>query len=229
MSFIFSYPHFRQFQLSEDNTRIIWYSGSSHKKAKDTQVDLYHVDELRLGQTTANFARHPAMDLDKSSFSLIYDHGRSTLDLIAKDPNEFKVWTKGLEALLKIAEGGVGQLETLKVLPLDMGIQPQRRSSVQIVDVRTGQSAAQVTGVDPDGGRPRAIASGNKAMFTQVAKSFQNLKYKLNKRRDELREHQYYMAPQYESMQTIVKRVQESVNKIQESVTDTRRRTGYGI
>jgi alkanesulfonate monooxygenase SsuD/methylene tetrahydromethanopterin reductase-like flavin-dependent oxidoreductase (luciferase family) len=57
-------------------------------------------------------------------------------------------------------------------------------------------------------------------MFKEVAKNFQNLKYKLNKRRDELREHQYYQSAQYGGMQVIVKRVQDSVNKIQEWFQD---------
>lgn len=35
------YPHFRQFQLSSDNTRIVWYS--ANKDTSSSQVDLYRV------------------------------------------------------------------------------------------------------------------------------------------------------------------------------------------
>jgi hypothetical protein len=87
------YPHFRQFQLSSDNMRLVWYS--KQKKMKTTQVHLSDVDDIRTGQTTPNFERHRAPELARSSFSLIYRNRRETLDLIAKDPNEFKLWIQG--------------------------------------------------------------------------------------------------------------------------------------
>lgn len=212
----------------------------------DTPVDIADIDEIRFGQTTANFAKHPAPDLAKSSFSVIYAQGKSTLDLIAKDPNEFKIWTRGIIELVKISKNGrIGDLERLKALPLDLGILPNRRSSQEIVDARTGShaedliddektAAAPVKGStlrrqnssgaapwnDEDeytqGGRDRATSTGNKQMYKEVAKNFQTLKHKLAKRKEELRAQHYYMSQQYPSMQAIVKKVQESVNKVTE-------------
>jgi len=91
------------------------------------QVDVDDMVAITLGQTTANFTRHAAPELARystasaqlrlclviqfdhtcvirSSFSIIYDGNRKTLDLIAKDPNEFAIWTKGLQLLIEFAQ-----------------------------------------------------------------------------------------------------------------------------
>jgi len=177
---------------------------------------------VRVGQTTANFARHPAPDLARSSFSILYDMGRSTLDVIAKDPNDYTVWVRGLRELMRISsEGRPGDVENLKTLPLQLGILTQRRSSVDIRDMNTGATAAALgakqqegeEGQPGGGARARAMSTGNKGMYKEVAVSLNKLKAKLQKRREELRASQYYLSPQYDKMQVIVKRVQESVNK----------------
>jgi hypothetical protein len=95
------YPHFRQFQLSSDNTRLQWFSQS--KSLKNTTISICDMDEIRIGQTTPTFAKHRAPELSKSSFSVLYNHGK-TLDVIAKDPNEFKLWTEGLRQLIEISK-----------------------------------------------------------------------------------------------------------------------------
>jgi hypothetical protein len=188
------FPHFRQFQLSADNSRIEWFSGN--KKTSETQIPLAVIDEIRLGQNTANFSRHPAPDLAKSSFSVLYNMGRSTLDVIAKDPNDFLIWTRGLRELVRISsEGRPGELEELKTLPLNLGIQTARRSSVDIRDVNTGASAASQAPVEADEPpRARAMQTGNKGMMKEVQQALSTLKHKLSKRRDEMREHHLYMS-----------------------------------
>jgi len=212
------FPHFRQFQLSADNTRIEWFSGN--KKPSETQIPLAVIDDIRIGQTTPNFIRHPAPDLEKSSFSVLYNMGKNTLDVIAKDPNDFLVWTRGLRELLRISNDRPGALEDLKSLPLSLGIHTARRSSVDIRDVNTGTTAAALAAEGQEAPRPRALATGNKGMMRDVHANLAKLKHKLAKRKDELREHHFYMSPQYPSMQAIIKRVQESVNKCDEFFQD---------
>lgn len=84
--------------ISHDNQRMMWFSRT--KRLKNTTIFLSDIIELRPGQNTKTFARHPAPELAKSSFSIIYKNGKRTLDLIAKDPNEYRIWTTGLRAML---------------------------------------------------------------------------------------------------------------------------------
>lgn len=64
------YPHFRNFQISDDNMRLVWFSKA--KKLRDTQIEFADIQEIRMGQTTPVFKRHPAPELARSSFSVIY-------------------------------------------------------------------------------------------------------------------------------------------------------------
>ena len=89
------YPHFRQFQLSGDNMRLLWFSKS--KKLKDTLLELGDVTDVVMGQTTPVFDRHRTPYLASSSFSLLYNYRHDSINLISKDPNEFKIWTRGLQ------------------------------------------------------------------------------------------------------------------------------------
>lgn len=79
--------------------RIIWYS--KIKRLKDSQLDLREITDIRMGQTTSNFARHPTPKLARVSFSLMYRGGSAqnpkSLDLVAKDPNEFSIWIAGIQ------------------------------------------------------------------------------------------------------------------------------------
>jgi len=68
--------------------------------------------------------------------------------------------------------------------------------------------------------KPRALSTGNKQMYKEVAKNFDNLKRKFGKRKDELRQQQFYTNAAYSSMQTIVKRIADSVVKIQDWFQD---------
>ena len=126
------YPHFRFFQLSDDNQRLVWFSKS--KKMKATQIELSNVTNIVMGQTTANFKRHRAPELVKSSFSIIYDNGKKTLDLISKDPNEYKIWVDGLKSLVeKCRHQDFLSLADLKEHKLHIPIRRGRRSSFSIL------------------------------------------------------------------------------------------------
>merc|ERR1712232_750709 len=94
----YGFPHLRQFQLSDDRKRLVWYSGA--KRKEDSVVHLDEVAEIRLGQTTPVFLHYRLPMLEHLSFSLCYGNkGSKTLDLTCKDEFEFDMWVTGLKAL----------------------------------------------------------------------------------------------------------------------------------
>ncbi|CAN8239114.1 unnamed protein product [Cochlearia groenlandica] len=86
-------PKFCPFQLSSDESTLVWYSGKEEKQIKLSQV-------LRIvpGQRTATFKRYPRPEKEYQSFSLICPD--RSLDLICKDKDEAEVWVVGLKALI---------------------------------------------------------------------------------------------------------------------------------
>eukprot|EP00466_Bigelowiella_natans_P015963 jgi/Bigna1/127576/aug1.4_g2284 len=114
------FPHFRHVQLSQNHRKIQWFSKA--KKLSDSEIDFSQIIEVRKGQTTAKFKRHPAPSLERSSLSIMYltkKGKKDSLDIIAKDPRSYQIWILGLSRLRKIcAENGVDYLETnLENLP----------------------------------------------------------------------------------------------------------------
>jgi hypothetical protein len=94
----YGFPHLRQFQLSDDRKRLIWYSGA--KRKEDSVIQLEEVLEIRLGQTTPVFLHYRLPMLEHLSFSLVYGpKGSKTLDLTCKDEFEFDHWVTGLKAV----------------------------------------------------------------------------------------------------------------------------------
>lgn len=94
----YGFPHLRQFQLSDDRKRLVWYSGA--KRKEDSVVNLDEVVEIRLGQTTQVFLHYRLPMLEHLSFSLVYGpKGSKTLDLTCKDEFEFDHWVTGLKAI----------------------------------------------------------------------------------------------------------------------------------
>ncbi|CAI9753869.1 unnamed protein product [Fraxinus pennsylvanica] len=86
-------PKFCPFQLSKDETAIIWYSGR-----KEKQLRLSQVSRIIPGQRTATFQRYPQPEKEYQSFSLIY--GKGSLDVqICKDKDEAEIWFVALKAL----------------------------------------------------------------------------------------------------------------------------------
>ncbi|CAJ1345128.1 unnamed protein product [Effrenium voratum] len=94
----YGFPHLRQFQLSDDKRRLIWYSGV--KRKEDSLVNLDEVVEIKLGQQTPVFLHYRLPMLEHLSFSIIYGpKGAKTLDLTCKDEFEFDHWVTGLKAI----------------------------------------------------------------------------------------------------------------------------------
>src|ERR1700694_5323944 len=94
----------------------------------DTQVDIQDIDEVRLGQTTSVFQKHKAPELSKSSFSVMYHHHGKSLDVIAKDPNEFRIWVSGIRELIRLTKNGTN-IRDLKTLVLDLPLKGKARNN----------------------------------------------------------------------------------------------------
>ncbi|CAL1352293.1 unnamed protein product [Linum trigynum] len=88
-------PKFRAFRLSPDETALIWLSHGQEKNLK-----LASVSRILPGQRTAVFRRYLRPEKDCLSFSLIYNNGDRSLDLICKDKVEAEVWLAGLKAIV---------------------------------------------------------------------------------------------------------------------------------
>ncbi|KAK1436412.1 hypothetical protein QVD17_02192 [Tagetes erecta] len=94
-------PKFCPFRLSHDESSLIWISGSGERSLK-----LASVSRIIPGQRTAVFRRFLRPEKDYLSFSLIYNDGKRSLDLICKDKVEAEVWIAGLKALISSLQGG---------------------------------------------------------------------------------------------------------------------------
>ncbi|CAL9159873.1 unnamed protein product [Musa hybrid cultivar] len=88
-------PKFCPFRLSTDEKSLIWYSGE-----KEKHLNLNSVSKLVPGQQTANFLRQNQADKKIQSFSLVYENGQRSLDLICKDKEQAESWCLGLTALV---------------------------------------------------------------------------------------------------------------------------------
>ncbi|KAG8633295.1 hypothetical protein MANES_18G089900v8 [Manihot esculenta] len=99
-------PKFCPFRLSNDETTLIWISSSGERSLK-----LASVSKILPGQRTAVFQRHLRPEKDYLSFSLIYNNGKRSLDLICKDKVEAEVWIAGLKALISSGQGGRSKID----------------------------------------------------------------------------------------------------------------------
>lgn len=91
-------PEFCHFRLSTDEKVLIWYSGDKEKHLK-----LNSVTAIISGQRTVNFLRQCQPENDSQSFSLVYQNGERSLDLICKDRQQAESWLLGLTALVSIS------------------------------------------------------------------------------------------------------------------------------
>ncbi|XP_047335805.1 PH, RCC1 and FYVE domains-containing protein 1-like [Impatiens glandulifera] len=87
-------PKFCRFRVSSDETTLIWLS-----HGKERNLNLSSVSRIILGQRTAVFRRYLRPEKEYLSFSLIYNNGERSLDLICKDNTEADLWLTGLKAL----------------------------------------------------------------------------------------------------------------------------------
>ncbi|XP_077252873.1 PH, RCC1 and FYVE domains-containing protein 1-like [Tasmannia lanceolata] len=88
-------PKLCTFRISPDETTLIWFSRSHQRNLR-----LAIVSKIIPGQRTAVFRRYLCPEKDYLSFSLLYNNGDRSLDLICKDKVEAELWFAGLKALI---------------------------------------------------------------------------------------------------------------------------------
>ena len=77
----FGHPHLRQFQLSADRNRLLWYTASKGKKA--SVVCWEQLEGLVLGQKSATFQAYKIPALQHLSFSLVFKQEDAFAELAA--------------------------------------------------------------------------------------------------------------------------------------------------
>ncbi|KAK4733086.1 hypothetical protein R3W88_007347 [Solanum pinnatisectum] len=92
-------PKFCPFRVSPDETTLIWYSRGSERNLK-----LSAVSKIIPGQRTPVFKRFLRPEKEYLSFSLIYNNGERSLDLICKDKIEAEIWIAGLKNIISAGQ-----------------------------------------------------------------------------------------------------------------------------
>ncbi|XP_059630523.1 PH, RCC1 and FYVE domains-containing protein 1-like isoform X3 [Cornus florida] len=92
--------------IEQGKSSLIWISSSGERSLK-----LASVSRIIPGQRTAVFQRYLCPEKDCLSFSLIYNSGKRSLDLICKDKVEAEVWIAGLKALISSGQGGRSKVD----------------------------------------------------------------------------------------------------------------------
>ncbi|KAF6154883.1 hypothetical protein GIB67_018320 [Kingdonia uniflora] len=90
----------------EDGSYLIWLSSGGERSLK-----LASVSNIIPGQRTPVFHRYLRPEKDYLSFSLIYNNGKRSLDLICKDKVEAEVWIAGLKALISSGQCGRSKID----------------------------------------------------------------------------------------------------------------------
>lgn len=99
-------PKFYPFRLSNDESSLIWFSKNGKRSLR-----LASVSRIISGQRTSVFQRYLRPGKDYLSFSLLYNNGKRSLDLICKDKVEAEVWFKGLKVLISSGEYGRSKID----------------------------------------------------------------------------------------------------------------------
>jgi alpha-tubulin suppressor-like RCC1 family protein len=94
-------PHWRKFSLVWlDQNRGAAIRWETKKKTKTPEIKIQLMKEVRFGQNSAVFKRKTMPHLNSLSFTILYNtpSGKEeTLDLIAKHPDDFFIWTVGIK------------------------------------------------------------------------------------------------------------------------------------
>jgi len=110
------YPHFKYIQLSQDNTRIQWFS--KRKQLNETCIYIKDIRRVVEGQETEVFQKFQQKVLEKSSFSVVYGNNK-TLDLAAKTVDETQLWVRTIKKLVDLYKN---KEDITKLKELDVGI-----------------------------------------------------------------------------------------------------------
>lgn len=93
-------PHFRYFALTEDMMNIVFFSKG--KTMSQTRLPVAAIESVRIGIGSSAFERHYyyVKDFKTTAFSMVYDGGKRSLDVIASSNWDFLIWTQGLNYLI---------------------------------------------------------------------------------------------------------------------------------
>eukprot|EP00111_Clytia_hemisphaerica_P009358 TCONS_00027468-protein len=100
-------PHERVFKMDDNNLHVMWKKTrqSSSYRWKSC-LNIQDISEVRCGQQTRNFNLFPYVEVDKQSFSLIFERDREewcglcSLDVICDSVLAFQDWKKTLDHLI---------------------------------------------------------------------------------------------------------------------------------
>ncbi|XP_019854073.1 PREDICTED: ultraviolet-B receptor UVR8-like [Amphimedon queenslandica] len=123
-------PHFRQFKLSNDLSRLMWESA----KKMDAAVLISQITEIKTGQVTPVFLKNPIPQCEAVSFSLLYSD--RSLDIVCKDKKEFDTWTTALKALI-VDKYDNKEAVSAKLVEMRGSIVSEDRLEVQLGTIKT--------------------------------------------------------------------------------------------
>jgi len=109
------YPHFRQFNVSQNNEELVWFSNK--KKLDQSSIRIKDINEVLIGQHTKEFRRISWTTLAPASFSIWYDGHSRSLNLVAKSVDAMKMWVEALLILQERLRRGedISKLRSLEV------------------------------------------------------------------------------------------------------------------
>jgi len=110
-------PHFKFVQLSSDNTYLRWYS--KRKAADKSTIMISDITAIQKGQQTDVFKRSTQPQLEVASFSIVYNDGSDTFDVVAKGSDEAEIWFETLNQLFERHQNGV-DVTTIDNLPVQL-------------------------------------------------------------------------------------------------------------
>jgi hypothetical protein len=124
-------PHFRIFRLTEDKSKLQWFS--SKKTQDQSEIAVAQMQRLCEGQSSEVFAKNRMIAAEvipeHFSFSIYYsskdNRSERTLDLVCKDKEEYTLWVQGIKWLIAHKYDGALDGEQIQrqesMLPPPMG------------------------------------------------------------------------------------------------------------
>lgn len=110
-------PHFKFVQLASDNSYLRWYS--KRKAADKSTIAIENITAIQKGQQTDVFKRSKQPQLEVASFSVVYNDGADTFDIVAKGSDEAEVWFQTLNHLFECHQSG-GNLSEVTDVPISL-------------------------------------------------------------------------------------------------------------
>eukprot|EP00475_Leptophrys_vorax_P014531 TRINITY_DN2084_c0_g1_i1.p1 TRINITY_DN2084_c0_g1~~TRINITY_DN2084_c0_g1_i1.p1 ORF type:complete len:453 (+),score=153.13 TRINITY_DN2084_c0_g1_i1:86-1444(+) len=94
-------PHFRFFVVDSKRERLIWMSGT--KTFESTQLAVKDIEDIKFGLGDKALRVKGAKSYQNLGFTIVYNEGQSSLELMAKDAEELQIWVNGLIVLRNAA------------------------------------------------------------------------------------------------------------------------------